>query len=87
MCSVVLLNLVFSILLCSAHQDVRYSSTDACEVREWIPLLFLCVLPILLQSDHTCEYVYSLEMDQFTVYGDQPMTITATVQITCESSK
>ena len=43
----------------------------------------------LLQSDHTCEYVYSLKMDQFAVHEahDQPMTLTATVQITCESSK
>ena len=44
---------------------------------------------LLLQSDRTCEYVYSLKMDQFAVHEthDQPMTLTATVQITCESGK
>ena len=39
-----------------------------------------------MQSDHTCEYVYSVQMDQFK-NEDQPMTVTATAQITCESSE
>ena len=80
-----------ALLLCSAQLNVHYSRSDTCKV---IADSFNCVTSMthfafLLQSDHTCEYVYSLKMDQFAVHEahDQPMTLTATVQITCESSK
>ena len=39
-----------------------------------------------LQDNRVCEYVYSFEMIQFKE-NDQPLTMSTTVQIMCESSK
>ena len=83
----VLLTLVCSILLCEAHTNVHYSSSKPCKVSKCVSLLKASICIHTVQSDHTCEYAYSLEMDQFTVHEGHPMTVTAMAQITCESSK
>ena len=39
------------------------------------------------QSEHTCEYLYSVEQSGSTGNAEDSITVTATVQVTCESSE
>ena len=51
-----------------------------------IIILYLIIL-LYMQSEQTCEYVYSVEQQSFKRDGDDPITVSITVQLTCESSK
>ena len=50
-------------------------------------MLLFALFLMVLQNDHTCEYMYSVELSQFSGGPNDPITVTATVQIACESSE
>ena len=42
---------------------------------------------LLAQSEHTCEYLYSVEQSRFTGNAEDSITVTANIQVSCESSE
>ena len=45
------------------------------------------IILLYMQSEQSCEYVYSVEQQSFKRDADDPITVSITVQLTCESSK
>ena len=92
MCAEIFVLLAALCVSCGSAQ-LHYTPSGSCEVSrkyltwsETVRMQQLSYLPWNIQSEHTCEYVYSAMHSQFT-NAEDPITVTASVQVTCESSE